>query len=703
MIRQPASCAIESRIQQYIIPIAILALTASLSMSPSASGQALPSPNVQAGADHQWIIHHFDEPRELQLDPTRIAIFREGEPQARMGLLPGIETIQQHAISGWSLAELNEADRAVSGVMATVQNVLDNDSHAFATPVFVDNLGGPLFPTQNILLQFQPGVSKEVRHAIISKTGATILQEDRGGRTGSFMLDSTRRNGADVLEIANELARDPRVLYAEPDMAFTGRSALTPNDPFFGNLWGLRNTTQFGGVFDADMNVPEAWDQTTGDPSIKVMIIDTGVDPSHPDINLITPGLDTTSDSGSGEPINQWDNHGTPVAGCVSAIINNNIGVVGAAPGCPSMSARCFISNSSSGSWNSFSSWTVNALIHANNNGFRVTNNSNGYGFTSSSIESWYNTTRNNGIVHFASSGNDSLSSPGYPASLSTVVAVGALDPDQTLTSFSNAGNFICAPGITIQCPDRLGSAGYTSSDYTYVQGTSFASPYAAGVAALILSAEPTLTAVQVEDILANTARDLGVPNFDATFGHGLVRADDAVAEALGIEPPDAPGPFDITFPANGATGIDHNAFNTFTWSAASGATEYTVTISPNSDLSGPVVGPIVRTSPNIVLFGGTLQPDTTYYWSVVASNDGPDTTDSTPAIASFSTLGVVVPCDGDINGDLMVDLADFNIMGINFGAGPGATLQQGDITSDGFVDLSDFNVLGINFGNDCN
>ncbi|MGH8015232.1 MAG: S8 family serine peptidase, partial [Candidatus Zixiibacteriota bacterium] len=274
-----------------------------------------------------------------------------------------------------------------------------------------------------------------------------------------------------------------------------------------------------------------AWDSTTGNSSIKVLIIDTGVDPTHPDINQL-PGEDFTTDLGNGEPINACDNHGTPVAGCVSARINNSLGTVGMAPNCPSISARTFISNfACDGSWSSIASWTVDALNWGASQGVRVTNNSNYYGFSSSAIAAAYTSTYNSGIVHFSSAGNFSQSFPSYPASLPNVNAVIALDYNGSKAGFSNygLGCDISAPGVLVYTTDRSGSDGWSGNDYTYADGTSFASPYTAGVAALVLSVRSSLSASQVENLLYCTAVDLGAAGFDATYAHGFVNAFNAV------------------------------------------------------------------------------------------------------------------------------------------------------------------------------
>lgn len=159
-------------------------------------------------------------------------------------------------------------------------------------------------------------------------------------------------------------------------------------------------------------------------------------------------------------------------------------------------------------------------------------------------------------------------------------------------------------------------------------------------------------------------------------------------------------GSFQLLSPVDGATDIDPAAFNTFTWEEPDNADKYTITIAttPTFDPGSILVGPIDRSQPDLTVFSGTFQEATDYYWSVVAESDG-NLTPSTPEVAMFSTIDPNSGCAGDINGDGVTDLGDFNVLGVNFGAGPGATLQQGDLSGNGFVDLADFNLLGIDFG----
>ncbi|USO00295.1 MAG: S8 family serine peptidase [Phycisphaeraceae bacterium] len=452
-----------------------------------------------------------------------------------VAVLPGGARVSGEAlgVGSWTLISVpgGAGDTALAGfVHAGVD---------YAAPVFTGLDGGPVVPTRDVLVGLDPSAAGRAALAasIDAEARGLGLRADVSAPWAAFDLYRVRTDasrGDDVLTLATRIAALPGVKFAEPDMLFTGRSSLIPNDPLFSTVWGIRNTGQSGGLPDADMDGDEAWDTTIGDASILTVVIDVGVQQDHPDINQVA-GFDATGQGTGGDPGNACDNHGTAVAGCVSAKINNALGTVGIAPGTRIASARTFISNlSCNGSWSSSASWTVSSINFATLIGARVTNNSNYYGFSSSSIESAYATTKAAGMVHFASAGNDGVSSSTYPASLPTVNSIGAINRYGGKASFSNYGAdiFVTAPGQDVLTTDRTGSDGWVAGDYVSASGTSFASPYTAGVAALVLSVNPSLSAAEVEDILASTADDYGVTGRDNTFGWGVVNARAAVDAA---------------------------------------------------------------------------------------------------------------------------------------------------------------------------
>jgi hypothetical protein len=589
-----------------------------------------------AASAQSFHVTSHGEPKPLRLNPGRIALLHTAAargPEAAPVLGLAAEDLEAHPIEGWSLARAapiapNPADAVVK---AAADPAVD-----FASPVFIDDLGGVMFVTPTILLGFKPGVTDGQARDVIAASGAgNVLERDWANMPGAYRVKSGARSGIAVLDAANALAAHPAVAWAEPDMVFTGRGALTPNDPQYSQCWGLHNTGQFGGTVDQDMDAPEAWDITTGSASIRILIIDTGVDQAHPDINQI-PGFDATGQAGGGGPVNNFDNHGTGVAGCCAAAINNNAGGVGIAPSCPAASARTFITQDATGAWTSLASWTVNSIAWGETVGARVTNNSNFYGFSSNAIEQKYATTRAAGYVHFASAGNDGLANfIVYPASLPDVMAVAALTPTGNRASFSNAGPdmFIAAPGVNVYSTDRTGGAGYGTGDYIFFGGTSAASPCAAGVAALVLSLNPTLSTLAVETTLRNTAVDRGPAGFDNEYGWGFVNALAALLAAPPIMPP---GAFSLLAPESGAAQVAR--IPTFQWSPSANATAYTLTLDDSPDLSSPIFSGTIAGAGSYVWGGAPLSHSTAYHWRITASNLL-GSTNSTPAIALFTTI----------------------------------------------------------------
>lgn len=483
----------------------------------------------------------------LKLDPGRLGVLyaADSTPEQRSAALSVVPTgvSTPTGLRNWHLVNLASSPTGAAEVDSRMRSILESPAVDFVSPVFRGQGEDWTLITPDILVRFRPDYVVSADQLLPGMAPQLqVISRDFGDMTGAYKLRSNSRNGFEVLAQANDLARDPRIAWAQPDVQFSGRGELVPNDTDFGKQWALKNTGQLGGVPGLDMGVESAWDITTGSPAVKVMIFDTGVQQDHPDINQL-PGNDFTSDpSTDGGPVNECENHGTAVSGIVSATLNNNIGTAGVAPDSPVLSARTFVSNvPCDGGWSSTASWTVDALAWGQSQGARVTNNSNHYGTSLQvqAIEDKYAETYNDDdMVHFASAGNNAVLGTSYPASLPTVNAVSAVDAAGNLASFSNFGPDISvsAPSPDIYTTDRTGADGYNGTDYTYFNGTSAASPNAAGVAALIIAQDPTLTSAEVEDLLRCSARDLGAPGFDQSYGHGLVNAQRALSAPLGVD-----------------------------------------------------------------------------------------------------------------------------------------------------------------------
>lgn len=305
----------------------------------------------------------------------------------------------------------------------------------------------------------------------------------------------------------------------------TPMPAGVPNDPRFGDLWGLNNTGQVintvAGTVGADIKALKAWGVTKGSTTIVVGMVDTGVDYNHPDLaanvwsnpggingcasgthgfNAIIKTCDPFDDSDSG--------HGTHTSGTVGAVGNNSTGVVGVNWTVRVMGLKFLDSGGSGTTADAISAidWAVNAKIAGVN--VRVLSNSWGGGAFDQALLDEINRASNNGILFVASAGNDGLNNdttPHYPSSYNTpnMVAVAATDNRDQLATFSNFGAksvHLGAPGV-----DVLSTT--PSNTYTFLSGTSMSAPHVSGAAALILSAPAfsNLTMSQLKTQILNT------------------------------------------------------------------------------------------------------------------------------------------------------------------------------------------------------
>lgn len=494
--------------------------------------------------------YYYKEKISMIADTESIAVYDPGrERPADLKRLfvdagyPGAE-FRKFLDRGWTIALIRSASATprISSVAPIISRLvgLDRSSRYFFSPVFANKSGEPLLISPTILIRFERGVSDKRIRQILDSAGVRPAQATPfGGMQNSFRITTGDRSGIRILEIANRLAEYPEVTYAEPNMVMTGRTAAVPNDPLFVDSWGLHNTGQYpGAVVDIDIDAPDAWDETTGDPSIIVVVIDVGVQQDHPDINQL-PGSDHTgihsTPAGDGGP-SECDHHGTPVAGVISGIANNSIGTSGVAPNVRVMSARAGVTGLKCVNVVILEcTWLVDALTWAESVGARITNNSYYLDDSCSCLSDKFQETYNKGIVHFAGAGNDPQEPVAYPANLPLVNAVSSIDWNGQLSSFSSFGPELSfsAPGSQIQTTDRTGLPGWDPGNYVILDGTSFASPMAAGVAALILSVNPTMTAPEVEGLMQSTVVDLGAPGPDNLYGWGLVNAGNAISPLI--------------------------------------------------------------------------------------------------------------------------------------------------------------------------
>jgi subtilisin family serine protease len=349
-----------------------------------------------------------------------------------------------------------------------------------------------------------------------------------------------------VLDALIQFRRSPDILYVEPNYKL--KFFVIPNDPYFFFLWGLHNEGYIGGIIDADIDAPEAWDMETGDPNIIVAVVDSGVDYNHPDLTdnmWINPGedkpplgvvdlndFDDTDDDGNGyiddifgydfagADINDTDDgdndpmdtlgHGSAIAGIIGAVGNNRLGITGVCWDVGIMSLKAVADNAEV----LLLSDAIAGIEYAARNGANIINASWGGPDFSQALYDAIDAADANGILFVAAAGNDGNNidaSPVYPASydLDNIITVMATDAEDKIAYYSNYGENsvdIAAPGGAQLYPGDYRGI-FTcdlNGEYQFIQGTSMAAPYVAGAAALVWSNDPNLTHTEVRQMLLN-------------------------------------------------------------------------------------------------------------------------------------------------------------------------------------------------------
>ncbi|WP_020589444.1 S8 family serine peptidase [Desulfobacter curvatus] len=363
------------------------------------------------------------------------------------------------------------------------------------------------FVPGELLIQVKPSVTKRNVDRLISSFGAVTAGEMENIKARRIKVPEHA-----LEQVKKALSNNPNIQFVEEN--FIAEAGYVPNDERYPSQWHL-----------PIISAPGGWDLTTGSPSVPIAIIDSGVDPTHPDLagNLIAGynflGNNTDTQDVLG--------HGTAVAGSAAAMTNNDIGVASVAWNSPIMPLVVLNANNYATYYD-----IAQAINYAADQGVRIMNISIGGSSYSYTLQAAVNYAWNKGAVIFACAHNYSTDTPYYPAACTNVVAVSATTSSDTFANFSNYGDWIdiSAPGTYILTTTRGGGYGNWN-------GTSFSSPITAGVAALILSANPSLTNAQVVEILTRNADDLGSTGFDNYFGYGRVNALQSILAALPAVP----------------------------------------------------------------------------------------------------------------------------------------------------------------------
>jgi hypothetical protein len=308
--------------------------------------------------------------------------------------------------------------------------------------------------------------------------------------------------------VLSALRHNPNIEFAEPDLLV--EPALVPNDTYYSLEWHLPK-----------IEAASAWDTTVGTSNIIIAIIDSGVDGNHPDLApQLVPGWNFYDNNADTSDVT---GHGTGVAGNACAAGNNGIGVASPAWNCKIMPIRVADTNGYAST-----SMIAQGVIYAADNGAKVANASFQITSTATLTNAAAYFQTKGGIITVAA-GNSGIFSPSPDDPY--LITVSATDANDAVASFSNTGNNIdiSAPGVNIVTTVRGGGYGYAT-------GTSASAPLVAGVAALVLSVNPNLSAVQLRSLLEQTADDLGPAGWDPGYGYGRLNAYKAVlAAAAGI------------------------------------------------------------------------------------------------------------------------------------------------------------------------
>ncbi|MBV9279536.1 MAG: S8 family serine peptidase [Chloroflexi bacterium] len=318
-----------------------------------------------------------------------------------------------------------------------------------------------------------------------------------------------------------------------------------PDDPYFSQQWYLHNTGQDGGVPGADIHALEAWSITRCSSRVTIALIDTGVDPAQPDLaaKLVAGAAFGTGDNSTADDFG----HGTETAGVAAAASDNGIGVAGVCPLGRIMPIRIAqIADSSYDHINSFR--VASAIRWATNHGARIVSMSIGVDDTPE-LRAATAYAYNHGVVLVAAAGNTGGQFSGYPADDPHVLAVGGTDNQDRRwvgSSYGPNSDFVLAPARDIVTTARGGQ-------YAAVSGTSFATRQVAGLAALVLSVRPDLTADQVVWAIERGADHVqGQSAVDEQDGWGRINCYRTLQIAQGMAvatPSETPAPTDTPTP----------------------------------------------------------------------------------------------------------------------------------------------------------
>lgn len=521
----------------------------------------------------------------------------------------------------------------------------------------IEVIDGHLAVANEVIVKYRTGSHARLHTALV--------REHRIGQsrqiTGSGLVHM-RSDSESAAELVRSLSREPDVLYAEPNYIYTANNA-TPNDPRFGELWGLKNTGQNGGTPNADIAAVQAWATTTGSRNVAVGVIDTGIEYTHPDLaaNIWSapssftvtfgPGDSITCPAGSHgydaiantcDPMDQ-NGHGTHVSGTIGGVGNNAAGVAGVNWASTIVGLRFLDANGSGSTTGAIRA--INFAIQLSQafpNGpkLRVLSNSwGGSGFSQALLDA-INAANSAGLLFVVAAGNSGANldtQPSYPAAYSApnLISVAATDSADHLASFSNysaTAAHLGAPGVGIVST-------YKGGGYATLNGTSMATPHVSGAAALVLSACGSLTTAALrQNLLTNT--DPVAALAGKTSSGGRLNVYRAVTACGGA--PVTPG-FTLGASPNAVTVIAGSTVSTSISVTAVGGFSGSVTLSS----SGLPAGVTAAFAPAVIAPGATSRLTLTASSSAAAATGSVTVRGASGTLSAGATVGVTVQVPG--------------------------------------------------------
>jgi subtilisin family serine protease len=397
-------------------------------------------------------------------------------------------------------------------------------NHALTLSVFSQTQSPVDYPKDRVIVKFKNNLSANALNDI-----RTAMGVQKSTSLSLIGAEVWQLSGPTADETIASLINNPTVEYIEPDytlyavtpvFAAADTVQVFPDDPRFPEMWGLHNTGQRGGTPDTDIDAPEAWAVTTG-KEIVVGVIDSGTDWLHEDLadniwanpgEIPDNGIDDDK-NGFVDDVRGWDffdddndprdeaGHGTHVTGTIAAVGNNNIGTVGVNWAAKIMILR-FLGPNGSGS----TSDAIQAIDYAVRMNAHLTNNSWGGGQFSQALKDAIEAAGNAGQLFVAAAGNTGQNSdllPNYPASydLDNIISVANLTRFNQLFRTSTFG----VTTVDLAAPGTSVLSTLPGNQYANFSGTSMASPHVAGTASLILSIDPSISPLDIKDLILST------------------------------------------------------------------------------------------------------------------------------------------------------------------------------------------------------